>query len=462
LQALVSGLFNGAEVEPLNGFFPLTDGKADAAIEKGIDSIGPTPDVKSIRDVIGALASANFVDRALIFLATAAALYAFARPFASGYRLSCLCLGQPERMSRRRRASELCRAAARLETTAREHAAVRAARAEFRRDAPFDLVVKALPWLVVLYWFAGLVPLDAHASPTELGQWVVVCAASAATLQWVQRRLRRRLSPRRYRGWHLIVVSGYVAVPVAAFYEIAGTVPTITDLTPHFEAALVPVALARLAWLARRALARGYSPYWVALPIVVTCAVALASPYDDAAIYRTYAASSAQEFARKEAGIAGVPKLSRHDLQLLVATRQNLRSADLRGQDLHGMSLRFRELGDAQLALADLRSSDLYGARLQRADLRGAIASKARMERAHLEGADLRCTDLRGADLRGAFVSRSTKFRHAVQDGRTKWPAGFAASQRKQLDTTDDVDLDPEFFRGDAATYEHTLNCPPG
>ena len=456
-QALVSGLFKGVDSETGRGFFPLpTDGKAHGAIEKGIDSIGLTPDVKSIRDVMGALASANFADRALILLAIAATLYVFGRPLASGYRLSYLCLGRPERGGRRRRTSELWRAAARLETTAREHAAVYTARAQFRRDAPLDLVVKALPWLVVLYWFAGLARLDAQASAPELGQWVLVCAAIAAMLPWVQRRLRRRLSPRGYRGWRVVIAGGCVAVPVAAFVAITGTLPTITDLTPGPEAALVPVAFARLGWLARSARARGYPAHWVALPVVVTCAVALASPYDDATIYRTYAASGAQEWARESAGIGGIPELSRHDLQLLLATRQNLRSSDLRGQDLHGLSLRSRDLADAQLQVADLRAADLHGARLQGADLRGALASGARMQGAHLEGANLRCSDLRGADLRGAFL-RGAKLEAAVGNRATRWPSGFKAG--KQLATSADVDFDPEFFRGDAATYEYVGSC---
>jgi hypothetical protein len=457
-QALVGWIFDEVDGSLGRAFFPLpTDKDTHDAMKKGYDSIGLTPDVKSIRDVVGDLVSANFADRGLILLAIAATLYVFGRPLASGYRLSYLCLGRPDRSGRRRRASALWQSAARLETTAREHAAVQAGRAQFRRDTPLDLVVKALPWMVVLYWFAGLARLDAQASTPELGQWVLVCAATAAVLPWVQRRLRRPLSARKHRGWGVVVAGGYVAVPVAAFVAITGTLPTLTDLTPGPELALVPVAFARLGWLARSAWARGYPTHWVALPIVLTCAVALASPYDGEAIYRAFAASGAPQWARESAGIAGVPRLSRHDLQLLVSTRENLRSSDLRGQDLHGLSLRSRDLADAQLRLADLRGADLHGARLQGADLRGALASKARMRGAHLDGADLRCSDLRGADLTGASL-RHANLEGAIRDRATRWPAGFKS--RQHLAGPADVDDDPEFFRGDAATYDYVSSCP--
>jgi Pentapeptide repeats (8 copies) len=454
-QALVGAIFDQVDGPLGRAFFPLPTVKnTHAAIKKGFDSIGLTPDVKSIRDVVGDLVSANFADRALILLAIAATLYVFGRPLASGYRLSYLCLGRPDGGGRRRRASALWQSAAELETTARESAAVRAGRAQLRRDVPLDLVVKALPWLVVLYWFVGLARLDAHASPPELGAWLLVCVANVAILTWVGRRWRARLAPRR--PWRIVVAVGCVAVPFGAFWAITGSLPTITDLMPTVEVLLAPLAIVRLGWLVRSAHARGYPTHWVALPIVLTCAVAVASPYDDVAIYRTFAASGARQWARESAGIVGVPRLSRHDLQLLVSTREILRSSDLRGQDLHGLSLRSRDLADAQLRLADLRRADLQGARLQGADLRGALASKARMRGAQLDGADLRCSDLRGADLTGASL-RHANLEGAIRDHATRLPAGFKSRQR--LASPGDVSLDPEYFRGDAATYGYVSSC---
>jgi Pentapeptide repeats (8 copies) len=467
LQALVTGLFKGIDSDTGRAFFPLpTDPKRHAAIESGIDSIGLTPDVKSIRDVMGTLATANFADRALILAAIVATLYVFGRPLASGYRLSYLCLGRPDRGGRRRRTSDLWLRATELETTKREDAAVHAGRAQFRRDAPLDLIVKALPWLLVVYWFAGLRNTDGGASVPGLARWVLVGAAIVVIVPWGNRRLRGRAAPPRSRRRRVVVACCYTAASVAAFAAITGTVPTATRPTPGPAlalaplplalAALAPVAFARLAWLARSARVRGYPAHWVALPIAMTFAVALAWPYDENAIYRAYAASGAQEYARASASIVGVPRLSRHDLQLMLATRQDLRSSDLRGQDLHRMSLRSRKLGGAQLALADLRWANLRGSDLQRADLRGALASHARMQGTDLRGADLRCSDLRGADLRGADL-RGAKVGGAIRDHRTRWPRGFRA--RTRLATAARLDFDPDFFRGDVAVYEYVGSC---
>lgn len=85
------------------------------------------------------------------------------------------------------------------------------------------------------------------------------------------------------------------------------------------------------------------------------------------------------------------------------------------------------------LEQTDLRRALLIGANLQRVHLRaaclqGAELTEADLRLAVLVRADLRGAQLQGADLRGA-VLHGAVLTEAVCDRRTRWPAGFKASE---------------------------------
>ncbi len=125
-------------------------------------------------------------------------------------------------------------------------------------------------------------------------------------------------------------------------------------------------------------------------------------------------------------------KLSRADIEWLLANNQgideyqlrgkglDLRGADLRGVDLHDLFLMHMRggLGEGEWDIATLEQremaqihldgANLYGIHLEGAVLRRANLSNTNLEKAHLEDADLYRAHLEGAYLRNAFLGGSS------------------------------------------------------
>jgi hypothetical protein len=241
-------------------------------IKEAVDELGHSPDAKQFSAVGRVLVSADYIQLGLIFSVVATALYVFGRPLAGGYRLSRLCLGRAGRLGPLRRRSELCLAAARLDTVPQEQAAVRNAGAEFRRDMPIDLLVKALPALPVVYVLTGTVRGGDLADVTDfqVAAWVIASLAIGVAGAWVMGRLRVR-----GRLWRWAAGGACVVTFVVASVAIAG----VHALT-HGDSAwfvLAAAILARLGWLALVARSRRCPVWWVVVPLALACALALAT-----------------------------------------------------------------------------------------------------------------------------------------------------------------------------------------
>jgi len=379
-QALLGWLLRQIEV---------TEPGDERSIQQAFEGVSLSPDVKSLGDIGRALADANFVQNGVVLLTVFLVLYLFGRPLASGYRLSLMCLGQPDRLSRRRRDSDLWKASEALDIPRTQTALARAMHADLRRDAPFDLLVKSLPWLAAGYWAIGFLRFAFTSEETIAG--LVLFALCATRLGWLVRRLRART----YRSW------------------------------------------------------------WIGLPLVFTCVIALILPDIDYSLGYSARTDLAREDARLVAGISDVPRQGRSDLQLLLQEHHNLAGVDLRGQDLHKLSLGGKRLVDAKLRLADIRRADLRGADLRGADLRGVIATGAHFEHADLRGATFRCSDLRGANFTDAKLGDAVVTRAVVSD-RTRWPEGFRPHRTRGPGAVDD------YGPGIAASYDYIWECFQG
>jgi uncharacterized protein YjbI with pentapeptide repeats len=104
-------------------------------------------------------------------------------------------------------------------------------------------------------------------------------------------------------------------------------------------------------------------------------------------------------------------------LDLVVATRQDLKTIDLSRADLRGRYLAGKDLTRAELGDADLRSANLRHAVLCEAQLVGADLTGADLTGADLTGADLTGADLMAVDFTGARLA------DVVADATTRWPA---------------------------------------
>jgi uncharacterized protein YjbI with pentapeptide repeats len=109
----------------------------------------------------------------------------------------------------------------------------------------------------------------------------------------------------------------------------------------------------------------------------------------------------------------------RRSLDLVIATRQDLKTIDLSRVDLRRRYLAGKDLSHAQLGDADLRGTNLRGAILQEAQLVGTNLTGADLTGADLTGADLTGADLTGAELTGADLT------DALSDSTTRWPAAM-------------------------------------
>jgi uncharacterized protein YjbI with pentapeptide repeats len=106
----------------------------------------------------------------------------------------------------------------------------------------------------------------------------------------------------------------------------------------------------------------------------------------------------------------------RRSIDLVVDTRQELRTIDLSGADLRGRYLVDKDLSSAELGDADLRNASLRGAKLVNARLVGTHLTGADLAGADLTEADPTGADLTGADLTGANLTG------VVVDETTRWP----------------------------------------
>jgi uncharacterized protein YjbI with pentapeptide repeats len=106
----------------------------------------------------------------------------------------------------------------------------------------------------------------------------------------------------------------------------------------------------------------------------------------------------------------------KRSLDLVIDTRQDLRTIDLSRADLRGRYLVDKDLSSAELGDADLRNASMHGATLRHAPLVGTDLTGADLTGADLTGADLTGADLTGADLTGADLTGVTV------DATTRWP----------------------------------------
>jgi hypothetical protein len=241
-------------------------------VRDAIGGLGTSPDVKQFSDIGGVLVSADYFQLGLILLSAGATLYLFGRPLASGYRLAHLCLGRAERLSRLRRSSELCVAAARLSTVPQEVAAVRNASAEFRQEMPIDLLVKTLPASLMAYLLIGNVRTGALADVTDFraAAWALASVAIGAAGAWTMGRLKAR--PRAWRFAARAICAGAL---IAASLTIAGAHALTHADSVWF--AFSGLVLARLGWLALVARSRRSPISWVVVPLALACVLALAA-----------------------------------------------------------------------------------------------------------------------------------------------------------------------------------------
>ena len=385
-QALLGRLLSWLDLRAATGQAKPTD------VESVFDDISLTPDVKSVGDIGRALLSADYIEHGLLLVSVLAMLYVFGRALASGYRLSYLTLGRPERLTRIRRRSPLCRAAAGLNIDAQEKAAAEAAHTYLRRETPVDLVVKTLLWIAVTYWLVGVTRFwgTPHVEAFSFLIWIVLAVVTAGTLGlWVTRRLHGRMEARERPRWLRAFV--LVAVPLGTLWLIAGAFELTVDFLPSHAGdvadadwiwiSLCVIGVARVGWLVLQARRRAYPVWWLLAPLLLAGVLALAARFDPDAPYKATTAE-ARGWALGSAGVLDPPDLSRGELQMLLATDDDMRRADLRGQDLHGLSLRRLDLTRAQLAVATCNtptpSGSCSGAPTSVARSRGAHTCRAR------------------------------------------------------------------------------------
>jgi hypothetical protein len=257
-------------------------------------------------------------------------------------------------------------------------------------------------------------------------------------------------------------------VPAGTCALIAAAFPPTVDFLPAhgdesdldwFWISLCVIGVARVGWLARQARKRAYPVWWVLAPLLLVTVLAVVARFDPDAPYNA-TTTEARGWALESAGVVDPPKLDRGELQVLLATDDDLRRADLRGQDLHGLSLSGMDLTRAQLTVANLESTDARGIVLRGANLRGALAKGASLRGADLTGADLRCSDLRDADLTGAILD-GTRLRGAIVGEFTAFPPSFDPD-RYALEGPGVPDLYEEGFTGRVRLYNYVWACLQG
>lgn len=98
-------------------------------------------------------------------------------------------------------------------------------------------------------------------------------------------------------------------------------------------------------------------------------------------------------------------KLSREQVEQMVADNKDLTGIKLNHLDLSGANLKGANLAGAKLRGVNLEGADLEDAFLPEADLRGANLRGVNLKGAELWKADLRDADLSDADLEGACLA---------------------------------------------------------
>ena len=250
------------------------DRESSGHFKKALGELGIHPDAQQFSDIGRALVAADCIQLCMIVTALAATLYLFGRPLASGYRLAYLCLGRGERTGLLRRGSPLHAEAARLETVSQEDAAVRSARADFRREMPIDLLVKTLPGLVVAFWLIAIAR-DGYdlqgVTAFQLAAWAAASLAIGAAGAWLIQppRVRRRTA-------RLAVHASCAVAFVFATLTIVGDPAVELDRDAYWFA-LATVVLARAGWLALVARSRRYPVWWVVFPLGFTCVLGIVS-----------------------------------------------------------------------------------------------------------------------------------------------------------------------------------------
>jgi len=108
--------------------------------------------------------------------------------------------------------------------------------------------------------------------------------------------------------------------------------------------------------------------------------------------------------------------LSERDLHRASLSRANLRNAFLSGANLQEASLDTADLSHADLREADLQAANLQQANLQGARLEGANLQAARLAGASLQRADLSHVNLQQADLRQSDLRRAPLVHATLRD----------------------------------------------
>jgi hypothetical protein len=335
-------------------------------IRRAFEGLDLAPDVQSIGDLLRALASGSYQQLGVVLMTVGLIAYFCMRPFASGYWQSRVLLGRPERLRRRQRGSPLVGLAAQIDVAAREKHVSRCTPADFKRDAPVDLLAKAVPWFVALFIVVGFTRLIADA-PDDI--------------DWGEPGNRE----------------------VLAFYL-----------------AVAALTILRLAWLIVRLRQRRQAVLWILAPVAFIALLAVVAPLRG--FETSPSARDELTIARGNIGFDRLPNLNRTQLRLTLGASEHLDGADLRAVDLPDAHLRGKTLRFADVRLADLRRADLRRADLRRAVLMGSLLNRADLRRADLRFADLSCVNLRGADLRGAKLA-GTRLDDAFTDKATRWPA---------------------------------------
>jgi hypothetical protein len=401
----------------VNLFFSGLDtfvGEHREEVSNALAGLNLSPDVKSLSGVIDALAAANFIELGYVIAGVAFVAYVFGRPLASGYRLAYYCTGRPERLGPLRRRSPLRVQACALAIPEQEAEVVRITGADLRREAPLDLVVKATLWFAAAYWLVGLVRFDGspHVEAGGFVVWLMICGAAVLGIA--------RLSSRARARWVALAWVGAILLAVALIPVLVHKMDSESVAQDNVWFVLFGLTVARLGWLTWKARSRRASRWWLLAPLAAAVVIALVASYNP----NDVSADALRADAVALVGGKDLARLSRADLQKLMATQRNLSDVDLRGQDLHGFLLSGRKLNGATLATADLRDTWLDGARLRNASLYGALLTRSDLTGSDLQGANLQCADLRDASLEGAKLE-GAMLSGAVMSNRTTWPGGF-------------------------------------
>ena len=328
-------------------------------IRRAFEDLDAGPDVKSIGDLTRALAAGSYEELAIVLVTLALIAYLCMRPFASGYWLSRVLLGRPEKLRRRQRGSPLTELAVRIDIAGLEEHVARAARADLKRDAPVDLLAKALPCFVGVFFALG---------------YARYVSATQDDADW----------------------------------EVFAVVGALSGL--------------RLAWLILRMRQRRQAVWWIVVPVAFIALLAVVAPMTQTATTSRWTDRDELVLAREVQRVDRLPQLDRAELRLTLGASTRLDGVDLRGVDLPRTHLRGKTLRFADLRLADLRRADLSDADLRNAVLVGSLLRGADLRRADLRSADLRCANLRAADLRGAKLA-AARLDGALVDVATRWPA---------------------------------------